>query len=134
MSVFIKKTKKGPFGVTFTAAEQKAIDLEVKRQLKEQTKAWDEAHSREFDAMILWRLHEKFGFGPKRLKEFYDGFDADVCTMIDHYMLDATEMPWFYTYKLKEYGVDLDAWQKEIAENLHQREDQITQGVEDKDQ
>lgn len=43
-----------------SAAEKKAMDLEIQRQLAE----YDQKHLVEIDAMILWVLHERFGFGP----------------------------------------------------------------------
>ena len=125
----MKKTKKGPYGAVFSAKEKKAMELEIKNQLA----AWDEKHANEFDAIILWRLHEKFGFGHKRLKEFYDGFDVDIFGLIDRYELDDSDMIWICTHKLKEYGVDLDAWRKERDNKrlVRQSEDQAVEGTED---
>lgn len=51
------------FGASLTAAEKKAMDLEIQRELAE----YDRKHLAEMDALILWVLHEQFGFGAKRL-------------------------------------------------------------------
>ena len=57
-------------GAKLSKAEQKALDIEVRKAIAEM----DDANTREFDAMVLWILHEQFGFGPKRLKKFHDSF------------------------------------------------------------
>ena len=53
-----------------SAAEKKAMDMEIQRQLAE----YDRKHIREIDALVLWELREQLGFGNKRLKKFYDNF------------------------------------------------------------
>lgn len=63
MAVF-KRANGHIFGVQFSAKEQKAIDAEILRQCAE----YDKKNANEVDAVILWLLHEKFGFGKKRLR------------------------------------------------------------------
>lgn len=58
MAVF-KRANGHIFGVQFSAKEQKAIDAEILRQCAE----YDKKNADEVDAVILWLLHEKFGFG-----------------------------------------------------------------------
>lgn len=65
MAVF-KRANGHIFGVQFSAKEQKAIDAEILRQCAE----YDKKNADEVDAVILWLLHEKFGFGKKRLRAF----------------------------------------------------------------
>lgn len=55
----VKKAGGRIFGGTMSAAEKKAMDLEIQRQLAE----YDRKHLIEIDAMILWVLHERFGCG-----------------------------------------------------------------------
>ena len=58
------------YGAVLTAAEKKAMDLEIQRELAE----YDRKHIAEIDATILWVLHEQFGFGAQRLRTYYDAF------------------------------------------------------------
>ena len=71
-----------------SAAEKKAMDLEIQRQLAE----YDRKHLVEIDAMILWVLHERFGFGPKRLRQYYDNFRACTNELVERYQMDAGEI------------------------------------------
>lgn len=64
-----------------SAAEKKAMDLEIQRQLAE----YDQKHLVEIDAMILWVLHERFGFGPKRLRQYYDSFRACTNELVEQW-------------------------------------------------
>lgn len=52
----IKKYGGKVYGANLTAAEKKAMDLEIRRQLAE----YEKGHMHEIDAMILWLLHEEF--------------------------------------------------------------------------
>ena len=81
----VKKAGGRIFGGAMSAAEKKAMDLEIQRQLAE----YDRKHMVEIDAMILWVLHEQFGFGAKRL--------------------------WLCTQMLKRIGVDVEQWHKETG-------------------
>ncbi len=106
----VNKSGKMIFGVSMTAAEKKAFQKEFLRQWAE----YDRKNGIELDAMILWRLHEQFGFGPKRLKQFFDVFVPGVETVADNYeMQDTDDKIWLFTHKLKEYGIDLEQWYKE---------------------
>lgn len=60
----VKKAGKRVFGAVMSAAEKKAMDMEIQRQLAE----YDRKHIREIDALVLWELREQLGFGNKRLK------------------------------------------------------------------
>ncbi len=105
----VKKAGKRVFGAVMSAAEKKAMDMEIQRQLAE----YDRKHIREIDALVLWELHEQFGFGNKRLKKFYDNFSRDIEALIRRYEMEQGDDVWLCTYKLKEIGCDLEKWEKE---------------------
>lgn len=105
----IKRSGGKIFGAVLTAAEQKAMRIEIHKALVE----YDRRNLLEMDALVLWVLHEHFGFGKKRLKEFYDCFVPEVMGLIKRYELDDTDHIWICTRKLKEYGIDLEEWKKE---------------------
>jgi hypothetical protein len=106
--VIIKKSNGRVYGANLTAAEKKAMDLEIQRQFAE----YLNKSENEISAIILWELHEQFGFGPKRLKYFYIHFGKSVKELIARYELENSDDIWLCTRKLKEIGVDLDKWKK----------------------
>ena len=91
------------------AAAQKAMNHEIMRQIAENTRK----HEMELDAVILWQLHEQLGLGPIRLRRFYDTFGIALRDLVSRYEMDDTDQIWLCTHKLKEYGIDLEEWQKE---------------------
>ena len=105
----VKKAGGKVFGANLTAAEKKALDIEMRRYFAE----YDRKNIQEVDAIVLWVLHEKFGFGPARLRRFFDIFNSSVKELIDRYEMEKTEDAWLCTYKLKEIGVDIEKWYKE---------------------
>lgn len=109
MMANFKKLNGHIYGVQFSAKEQKAIDAEILRQCAE----FDTKNADEIDAMVLWLLHEKFGFGTKRLRAFYDYFSTELDALVKRYVMDNADKPWLCTYKLKEYGIDISKWNKE---------------------
>lgn len=92
-----------------TSAEQKAFDIEIKRQMAE----YDKKHIREIEALILWVLHEQYGFGKKRLKRFYDSFDMEIAALLERYVMNENDDVWLCTRKLKDAGIDISEWSKE---------------------
>ena len=102
--MIVKKAGNKIFGAKFTNAEQKAIDMEVGRQLA----GYMRDHENEIDAMMLWVLHTQFGFGIDRLKRLYTEFHKPLDEMIKHYELEGVDKGWLCQKKLKDYGIDLD--------------------------
>lgn len=105
----VKKFGGKVYGAILTAAEKKAMDLEIQRELAE----YDKKHIAEIDANILWVLHEKFGFGAKRLRIFYDSFHNCIKELVGRYEMADQDDIWLCTQMLKRIGVDIEAWHKE---------------------
>ena len=55
------------------------------------------SYTDDIDAMVLYTLAVHLGFGPKRLRRFYEAFAAEHDRLIQHY-----EMPDDYTWLCKE--------------------------------
>lgn len=108
----IKKAGGKVYGAELTAAEKKAMNMEIQRQLAE----YDIKNANELDAMILWHLHEEFGLGPKRLKQFYDTFVPQLDALVERYMMDDSDKVWLCTYNLKQYGIDIEEWNRKRKE------------------
>lgn len=104
----VKKYKGKVFGAELTNNEKKAMDIEIKKILAEQNKK----HNAEIDAIILWTLHTHFGFGKKKLKEFYDNFVPALDDLTSRYEMvnNSEEEVWLCTHMLEEYGIDLKKW------------------------
>ena len=94
------------YGADLTAAERKAMNMEIQRQLEEYT----EQHRLELDAMILWVLHSQYGWGEKRLRRFYDLFEKELDELLKYYELGAEDRAWLCTYLLKKDGIDVKKW------------------------
>ena len=93
-------------GKRITAADKKIIDIEIKSQLAE----YDKKHTQEIEALVLWVLHEQYGFGEKR---FYDSFDDEIAALLKRYEMDENDDVWLCTRKLKDAGIDISKWSKE---------------------
>lgn len=97
------------FRVKLNSAERKALDAEIAKSFEE----FDKEHWLEIDAMVLWVLRERFGWGHKRLREFYDAFGPEFEGLLKRYEMSGHDGIWLCTQRLKEYGVDLEEWEKE---------------------
>lgn len=102
-----------PYGADFTSAERKAMDKEIRRQIIEM----DRKHSDDLDAMVLYTLHVKFGFGKKRLREFYDAMSEEHNNLIKHYEMP-DDFSWLCKRKLKDIGVDIEQWNDETLSQI----------------
>ena len=107
--MFVKKAGNRIYGAEFTAAEKKAMDIEIRRQLAEYTKK----HEQEVSAIILWELHTQLGFGHDRLKKFYDNFRPALDDLINRYEMGDEDEAWLCTQKLKDYGFDISKMEED---------------------
>lgn len=105
----IKKAGNKIYGGSMSVAEKKAMDMEIQKQLAE----YDRKNAIEIDALVLWVLHEQFGFGPKRLRQFYDSFAPAIGELVERYELENSDEIWLCTRKLKEIGIDIEEWHEE---------------------
>ena len=110
----VKKAGKRIFGANLTVAEDKAMNMAIQQQLA----IMNEKNAKEIDAIILWIIHEEFGFGHTRLKRFYKKFVKGVRELNARYGLDYGERVWLCTNRLKEYGIDIYALADEVDREL----------------
>ena len=68
----------------------------------------------DFDALVLYVLHARFGFGKARLRAFYDVFISEM-KALDAYYEMGSETGYVAKTKLKEIGVDVEAWNDETG-------------------
>lgn len=97
------------FGAHLSKAERTALDIEVRKAIAENEKTYH----MDMDAAILYFLHTKYGFGEKRLRDFWNGFNALHGQILRDYMVLNDEAAWVCRQKLKNIGVDVKAWWEE---------------------
>ena len=105
----VKKHNGKVFGAVLTAAEQKAMNMEINRQIIEA----DKKYTVDVDAMILYTLHIHLGFGKKRLRRFWEAFQVEHKKLIDYYQMP-DDGAWLCRRLLKDIGVDVEEWNKEV--------------------
>ena len=101
--------KGNPYGADLSSKERKALDKEIRRQIIE----LDKQHSDDVDSMVLYTLHTRFGFGKKRLRQFYEALLQEHDKLVHHYDMP-DDYPWLCKHKLKEIGVDIEQWNQEL--------------------
>lgn len=116
--MIVKKSAGKVVGAQLTRAEEQAMNMEIQRQIAE----YDRKHANELISMILWNLHKEFGFGKERLKRYFMQFDDSINGLIKRLEMDDSDNVWLCTYFLKEYGVDLEEWEKELQKTDGKRE------------
>lgn len=116
----VLKSGKHIIGTKLTAAEQKALDMTTRRQLAEYTRK----HELEIEATVIWQirriLEEELGseVDVGLLKRLYDGLDVELNKLIEHYEMGIDDAQWLCTKKLKDEGIDIEAWRREKYPNL----------------
>lgn len=73
----------------------------------------DEQFSADWEAVILWQLHEIFGFGKGRLERFYRSMTKSHEELRKHYEISENDQGWLYREKLKGIDVDIEALRRE---------------------
>ena len=110
----IKKLNGKPYGVELTAAERKAMDLEINRQIAEK----DKQYQADIDALVLYVLMSRYGWRKKRLREFWNAFIEEHKALTDYYLMNEPgDNEWLAHRKLKQIGVDVHQWYKEDENN-----------------
>lgn len=93
------------------AALKGAGEQAMIHEIHQQCLKADKEFTLDMDTLYLWTLHSKYGWGVKRLKQFYLDVFAEHMRMREFY-----EMNDMYPerHKLKEKGIDIEAWYNEL--------------------
>lgn len=72
------------------------------------------------EAIILWQLHEQYGFGKKRLLQFLDETTPLINGILDRYAYEKDDDAiWVCKHKLKtELGIDLEDYEATFKADL----------------
>lgn len=108
----IKKAGGKIFGAHLTSNEQKAMTMEINRQIAESMRT----NTLAIDALILWELHEQLGFGAKRLERFYHRFASAYENLFRQYEMGTDDLSWLMIHKLEDYGIPIQQWYEQTLE------------------
>lgn len=109
----VKSYKGRVFGAELSAAEKKAMNIEINRQLVER----DKQYAADIDAMVLYALMVHKGWKKKRLRAFWNEFIVIHAELRKFYEMEAdSDNKWLAHRMLKEIGVDINEWYKEVTE------------------
>lgn len=110
----VKQVGKLILGADLNEKEKKALDIELGKEFAK----YNRNNANEVDAIILWVLHDQFGFGHDRLKKFYAAFQPSLEELCKRYeMTDKDDELWLCTRKLLDIGVDIEDWNKEVMDH-----------------
>lgn len=82
--------------------QRRVIRSEINRQCVE----FEKEHEAEQVCRSLWVLHKYFGFGAKRLTEFYRLYMSEVNDLVEHYEMSPNDALWLCMKKLHDAGFD----------------------------
>lgn len=89
---------------TYNPKVTAAMRKEIARQGK--------AFSKDIETMLLWTLHIHYGFGRKRLEQFYVTFLKEYKELCEFFETDDVFPA---EYKLRQIGVDVDLLQRKYG-------------------
>lgn len=105
----IKRSGKHIFGADLTAAEKKAMNIEIAKQLAEFTRKYQV----EIESIFLREMRQKHGHGEIRLRRDFDTFADDLDELIERYELGDEDRLWLVQQQLKAEGFDVEQWHRE---------------------
>ena len=109
----VKQIGKIILGADLNEKEKKALDIEIGKEFAK----YNRNNANEVDAIILWVLHDQFGFGHDRLKKFHAAFQPSLEELCKRYeMTHKDDELWLCTRKLLDIGVDIEDWNKEVMD------------------
>ena len=79
----------------------------LKKQCKNDFFDLLENYNRQVAAQIMYILHFKFGFGKKRLTDFFKDLKQMQAEQMSRYLIEDEDVPDICEIKLKEVGIDL---------------------------
>ena len=106
-----KKFRGQIFDVDLNAKERQVLNQKVNEMLIMRHGEFAD----DVDYMILYILHNRFGFGLRRMRQFYEAFITENDKLIKHY-----EMPDAGVYiarqEMNAIGCDFEKWNNERSE------------------
>jgi len=105
----LKKSGKHIIGANLSAAEKKAMNMEIERQMA----VYNRKHSLEIEALVIREIWANFDVTIEELRTFYDSFTDDLAAMTKHYEMGEEDQVWLCLTQLKDKGIDIEEWHRE---------------------
>lgn len=83
--------------------QRTAMRKEINKELADATKEYE----KDVDDILIWYLHEEYGFGKKRLEKFIKGFNKRLKDLSDYYEMDDKDQLFIIRHKVKELNLDI---------------------------
>lgn len=103
-----------------TKEERKAMNAEIRRQCVEICNKFE----LDYDTMIVYVMHYKYGFGKKRIPELLETIAKEREELKERYCIDEyNDDTHFFAMreKLKEDGIDVEKMGREVMSNVKQQ-------------
>lgn len=115
--MFVLKHNGKVYGAQLNKTELEALQKECDKYIEKCLVEEYKNFYHEIDAIFLWELHTRLGFGRKRLWKFYEGFHEPIDALIKKFELedDDKDRGWLCTHLLKEYGIDIKEWYEKVS-------------------
>lgn len=93
-------------------------------EINQQCLAIDNSFTLDMDTMVLFTLHTRYGWGKKRLKDFYQAMFDSHLAMRECY---DTDEAYPERIKLKEKGIDVEAWYSKLfnSDGTYKRPEEV---------
>ena len=106
--MLFKKFRGQIFDVDLTPKERKVLNEKVNQLLIERHQEFAD----DVDYMILHILRKHFGFGPERLRRFYEAFIVENEALIKHYEIPDAGL-YISRKEMNAIGIDFEKWNQE---------------------
>lgn len=83
----------------------------IKLEVKKEVDSYFLKRCLDMDTIVLWILHDSFGFGRNRLRRYFEGYITKVKQAQEAYGDVAYDK---MREALTRIGVDIEEWEKEI--------------------
>lgn len=100
-------------GMKQTLAYRDARRQVLREVNQELTKATDRFFYDEV-TVILWVLHQQFGFGKERLKKFYVNYNKENQKLRDHYAASDQDLHYITSHLLEKIGVSVEEFEAAV--------------------
>ena len=105
----VKKYKGKVFGMSMTADERKALQIELRKEIAE----IDHKYAADIDALMLYVLASRYGWRKKRLLDIWKAFAEEHERLSEYYQMDDVgDLEWLAHRELAKIGVDVRKWEK----------------------
>lgn len=101
-----------------SAAEKKAMNMEINRQILEA----DKAYETDVAVLVMYTLHVHLGFGKKRIEDFMRAMRREHDELIRYYQMP-DDFDWLARRELEAIGVDVEECMRDFDKEVKYSDD-----------